>query len=110
MTQALDRVRQTPERLACRPHLRWEPDAQIGLVPDLCRGRPEMDVPTYNEPRPLAAIQDWPYERAGKRWESGLLRWLRSSKQFPRFDNCLSTGFEGLRKFHAAAARVARVK
>jgi hypothetical protein len=35
------------------------------------------------------------------------LRWLRSSKQFPRFDKCHSTGFEGCGNFMRRPRRVA---
>jgi hypothetical protein len=36
-----------------------------------------------------------------------LLRWLRSSEQFPRFDKCHSTGFEGCGNFMRRPRRVA---
>jgi hypothetical protein len=35
------------------------------------------------------------------------LRWLRSSEQFPRFDKCHSTGFEGCGNFMRRPRRVA---
>jgi hypothetical protein len=35
------------------------------------------------------------------------LRWLRSSEQFPRFDKCHSTGFEGCGNFIRRPRRVA---
>jgi DNA polymerase-3 subunit epsilon len=37
----------------------------------------------------------------------GDLRWLRSSEQFPRFDKCHSTGFEGCGNFMRRPRRVA---
>jgi hypothetical protein len=37
----------------------------------------------------------------------GTLRWLRSSEQFPRFDKCHSTGFEGCGNFMRRPRRVA---
>src|SRR5580693_2545188 len=36
-----------------------------------------------------------------------LVRWLRSSEQFPRFDKCHSTGFEGCGNFMRRPRRVA---
>jgi hypothetical protein len=35
------------------------------------------------------------------------MRWLRSSEQFPRFDKCHSTGFEGCGNFMRRPRRVA---
>jgi hypothetical protein len=39
--------------------------------------------------------------------EATQLRWLRSSEQFPRFDKCHSTGFEGCGNFMRRPRRVA---
>jgi hypothetical protein len=65
----------------------------------------EMTCPNVRADLPPDTISSDP-ER-GYLLVSGALRWLRSSKQFPRFDKCHSTGFEGCGNFMRRPRRVA---
>src|SRR5271155_1013512 len=65
---------------------------------------PKRGTPGKTRPLGIPSVYDRVCQQAmGNR----LVRWLRSSKQFPRFDKCHSTGFEGCGNFVRRPRRVA---